>query len=103
MSDALLDCQIKNKALASILNQKEQEAFDKVVQAQDWTWIGLQYNKTIGKWKWASEVSFGEWADSMIIAGERCSMINSNKKWETENCSRQNVSHFLCFGGLLKI
>ena len=95
MSAAQLDCQSRNKTLASILNQEEQKAFDEVVQSHGWTWIGLHYDQTINKWKWSSEEPFEALADSMNEK-KNCVKV-SDGKWKLGNCD--NDKCFLCFGG----
>ena len=96
MSAAQLDCESRNKTLASILNQEEQEAFDEVAQKQ--TWIGLHYNLTINKWKWSSEEPFEAWDEE---GEEHFVVINTDKTWQAKNCREQE--HFLCFGGTFKM
>ncbi|XP_046876297.1 secretory phospholipase A2 receptor-like isoform X2 [Hypomesus transpacificus] len=93
MSAAQLDCQSRNKTLASILNQEEQDAFDEVAESERLTWIGLHYDQTIDKWKWSSEEPFEAWADSM--KGQKNCVKYSKRKWKLGNCHRKKC--FLCF------
>ncbi|CAB1345908.1 unnamed protein product, partial [Coregonus sp. 'balchen'] len=92
--DAVTDCRtIQGRELASICNQKEQEAFDEVAK-QEQIWIGLKNENNT--WNWSSGEPFQEWDNSM--GGGNCVKLNSenDRKWQRENCSTQKA--FLCYG-----
>ncbi|XP_062339506.1 macrophage mannose receptor 1-like isoform X2 [Osmerus eperlanus] len=93
MLAAQLDCESRNKTLASILNQEEQEAFDEVAQSEMLTWIGLHYNQTIDKWKWSSEEPFEALSDS--LKGQKNCVKYSKRKWKLGWCHQNK--RFLCF------
>ncbi|XP_064877680.1 uncharacterized protein LOC115133808 isoform X2 [Oncorhynchus nerka] len=89
--DAVTDCRkIKGIELASICNQKEQEAFDEVTTGE--TWIGLQQKNKL--WNWSNEEPFQQWEHTM--GGGNCVQLNSNRKWTPKDCSSQCI--FLCYG-----
>uniref|UniRef100_A0A4W5MC77 C-type lectin domain-containing protein n=1 Tax=Hucho hucho TaxID=62062 RepID=A0A4W5MC77_9TELE len=88
--DAVTDCRkINGGELASICNQKEQDAFDEVTTEN--TWIGLVYKNK--QWTWSSGEPF-QWEHSM--GGGNCVQLNSKRKWTPKDCSSQSA--FLCYG-----
>ncbi|XP_052348269.1 uncharacterized protein LOC127914625 isoform X4 [Oncorhynchus keta] len=88
--DALKDCRGKNRDLASILNQKEQEAFDEMTEGE--TWIGLEHNNSNTLWEWSNGESFQQWENTR--GDGNC--VQLNRKWRPRDCSRQSA--FLCYG-----
>nr|XP_046184433.1 secretory phospholipase A2 receptor-like isoform X2 [Oncorhynchus gorbuscha] len=89
--DAVTDCrEINGRELASICNQKEQEAFDEVTTGK--TWIGLQQKNKL--WNWSNGEPFQQWEHTM--GGGNCVQLNSDRKWTPNDCSSQSI--FLCYG-----
>ncbi|XP_036814365.1 C-type mannose receptor 2 [Oncorhynchus mykiss] len=89
--DAVTDCRkINGGELASICNQKEQEAFDEVTTGK--TWIGLQQKNKL--WNWSNGEPFQQWEHTM--GGGNCVQLNSDRKWTPKDCSSQSI--FLCYG-----
>ncbi|XP_064795166.1 uncharacterized protein LOC135515420 [Oncorhynchus masou masou] len=89
--DAVTDCRkINGRELASICNQKEQEAVDEVSTGK--TWIGLQQKNKL--WNWSNGEPFQQWEHTM--GGGNCVQLNSDRKWTPKDCSRQSI--FLCYG-----
>eukprot|EP00063_Salmo_salar_P088785 XP_014063620.1 PREDICTED: uncharacterized protein LOC106609370 [Salmo salar] len=91
--DAETDCRtIKGRELASICNQKEQEAFDELTTEE--TWIGLEHNKNNTLWEWSNGEPFQQreltWGDG------NCQQLNSDRKWTPKDCSNQSA--FPCYG-----
>uniref|UniRef100_A0A673Z2W1 C-type lectin domain-containing protein n=1 Tax=Salmo trutta TaxID=8032 RepID=A0A673Z2W1_SALTR len=88
--DAETDCKkINGRELASICNQKEQEAFDEVTTGN--TWIGLENDKL---WKWSNGEPFHQWKNNM--GDGNCVQLDSDRKWTLKDCSSQSA--FLCYG-----
>ncbi|CAB1345911.1 unnamed protein product [Coregonus sp. 'balchen'] len=93
-NNSVTDCRtIQGREMASICNQKEQEAFDEVAK-QEQIWIGLKNENNT--WNWSSGEPFQEWDNSM--GGGNCVKLNSEngRKWQPEKCSTQRA--FLCYG-----
>ncbi|XP_071188654.1 uncharacterized protein [Salvelinus alpinus] len=91
--DAVTDCRtVKGRELASICNQKEQEAFDELTTED--TWIGLKHNKTNELWEWSNGEPFQQWEPT--CGDGNCVQLNSDRKWTQKDCS--NHSAFLCYG-----
>nr|XP_046153149.1 aggrecan core protein-like isoform X3 [Oncorhynchus gorbuscha] len=88
--DALKDCRSKSRDLASILNQKEQEAFDEVTEGE--TWIGLEHNNSNTLWEWSNGEPFQQWENTRVDGN----CVQLNRKWRPKDCSRQSA--FLCYG-----
>eukprot|EP00063_Salmo_salar_P033959 XP_014008794.1 PREDICTED: C-type mannose receptor 2-like [Salmo salar] len=88
--DARKDCKSKGRDLASILNQKEQEAFDEVTEGD--TWIGLDHNNSNGLWEWSNGEPFQQWENTR----EDGNCVQLNRKWTPKDCSRPSA--FLCYG-----
>ncbi|XP_031654087.1 putative C-type lectin domain family 20 member A [Oncorhynchus kisutch] len=88
--DALKDCKSKSRGLASILNQKEQEAFDEVTEGD--TWIGLEHNNSNTLWEWSNGEPFQQWENTRVDGN----CVQLNRKWRPKDCSRQSA--FLCYG-----
>uniref|UniRef100_A0AAZ3QUQ9 Secretory phospholipase A2 receptor-like n=2 Tax=Oncorhynchus tshawytscha TaxID=74940 RepID=A0AAZ3QUQ9_ONCTS len=88
--DALKDCKSKSRDLASILNQKEQEAFDEVTEGD--TWIGLEHNNSNTLWEWSNGEPFQQWENTRVDGN----CVQLNRKWRPKDCSRQSA--FLCYG-----
>ncbi|XP_045578471.1 uncharacterized protein [Salmo salar] len=90
--DAETDCRTVGRLLASICNQKEQEAFDELTTEA--TWIGLEHNKNNTLWEWSNGEPFQQreltWGDG------NCQQLNSDRKWTPKDCSNQSA--FLCYG-----
>lgn len=95
--DAETDCRTVGRLLASICNQKEQEAFDELTTEA--TWIGLEHNKNNTLWEWSNGEPFQQreltWGDG------NCQQLNSDRKWTPKDCSNQSA--FLCYGGEFNI
>ncbi|XP_064795736.1 C-type mannose receptor 2-like [Oncorhynchus masou masou] len=88
--DAVTDCRtIKGRELASICNQKEQEAFDELTTVA--TWIGLKHNKL---WEWSNREPFQESEPTWV--GGNCQQLNSDRKCTPKDCSNQSA--FFCYG-----
>ncbi|XP_014063622.1 secretory phospholipase A2 receptor isoform X2 [Salmo salar] len=90
--DAETDCRtINGRELASICNQKEQEAFDELTTKE--TWIGLEHNKNNTLWEWSNGEPFQQreltWGDG------NCQQLNSDRKWTPKDCSNQSA--FFCY------
>ncbi|XP_071188651.1 uncharacterized protein [Salvelinus alpinus] len=89
--DAVTDCRtIKGRELASICNQKEQEAVDELTTED--TWIGLEHNNTL--WEWSNREPFQQWEPTW--RGGNCQQLNSDRKWTPKDCSNQCA--FICYG-----
>ncbi|XP_052316288.1 secretory phospholipase A2 receptor-like [Oncorhynchus keta] len=89
--DAVTDCKtIKGRELASICNQKEQEAFDELTTGA--TWIGLKHNNKL--WEWSNREPFQESEHTWV--GGNCQQLNSNRKCTPKDCSNQSA--FFCYG-----
>ena len=88
--EARKDCKtINGRDLASICNQKEQDAFDEVAK-WDHTWIGLKHEKN--QWNWSNGDPFQKWGDTIHVRGGNCVTLNSeyDRKWTAENCYTQS-------------
>ncbi|XP_042167522.1 secretory phospholipase A2 receptor-like isoform X1 [Oncorhynchus tshawytscha] len=89
--DAVTDCRtIKGRELASICNQKEQEAFDELTTVA--TWIGLKHNNK--RWEWSNREPFPESEPTWV--GRNCQQLNSDRKCTPKDCSNQSA--FFCYG-----
>uniref|UniRef100_A0A674DR85 C-type lectin domain-containing protein n=1 Tax=Salmo trutta TaxID=8032 RepID=A0A674DR85_SALTR len=95
--EAVKACNHQQGELASICNQKEQDAFDELTKGI--TWIGLKHQDN--KWNWSSGEPFQKWDNPMLVGDGNCVKLNSenDRKWTPENCSTQ--IRFLCYGGKL--
>uniref|UniRef100_A0A4W5QXJ1 C-type lectin domain-containing protein n=1 Tax=Hucho hucho TaxID=62062 RepID=A0A4W5QXJ1_9TELE len=91
---ALENCKTTGRVLASIYNQKEQDAFDEVAK-NDHTWIGLKHENNT--WNWSSGEPFKKWDNPMHVGDGNCVTLNSKnyRKWTPTNCSTQRI--FLCY------
>ncbi|XP_035604772.2 mucin-4-like, partial [Oncorhynchus keta] len=92
--EAVKDCKDQQEELASICNQKEQDAFDELNKGI--TWIGLKHENNT--WNWSSGEPFQKWDNPMRLGDGNCVKLNSenDRKWTPENCSTR--SPFLCYG-----
>ncbi|CDQ91886.1 unnamed protein product [Oncorhynchus mykiss] len=89
--DAVTDCRkINGGELASICNQKEQEAFDELTPEA--TWIGLKHNNKL--WEWSNREPFQESEPTWVVGN--CQQLNSDRKCTPKDCSNQSA--FFCYG-----
>ncbi|XP_028818674.1 regenerating islet-derived protein 4-like isoform X2 [Denticeps clupeoides] len=85
-SDAQTACRSNGGELASIMNDKEQQAFVVMAPAGYSIWIGLSRNPVTQLWEWSSNNSFTTLFPP-VNPGQNCTKLVNANQGKTDSCS----------------